>query len=162
MTSSMEEMPSEEKSKEFCEEITGAVTESARLRRHRSGLQELPHIWGQGWWPRGAPHVQGQARWPRWPTLRPRSGAAAGWATPRPRSGCWLRRATTRRRSGEPAKRSNPMSKEQRLRRNRRAKRSYSTFKVRRGGCEETLLVWGKEQQLRLLEQPWRDTRRPR
>ena len=31
----------------------------------------------------------------------------------------------------------------------RRAKRSYSTFKVRRGGCEEITLVQGKEQQLR-------------
>ena len=40
------------------------------------------------------------------------------------------------------------MSKEQWLRRRRRAKRSYSTFKVRRGGDEEILLVQGKEQQL--------------
>ena len=30
----------------------------------------------------------------------------------------------------------------------RRAERSYSTFKVRRGGCEEIPLVKGKEQQL--------------
>ena len=30
----------------------------------------------------------------------------------------------------------------------RRAQRSYSTFKVRRGGCEEIRLVHGKEQQL--------------
>ena len=30
----------------------------------------------------------------------------------------------------------------------RRAKRSYSTFKVRRGGCEEIPLIQGKEQQL--------------
>ena len=73
----MEEMPSEEKSKEFCEEITGAVTESVRLRQHRRGREELPHIWGQGRWPREAPHVQGQARWPRWATPRPRSGVAA-------------------------------------------------------------------------------------
>ena len=35
------------------------------------------------------------------------------------------------------------------LRRHRRAERSYSTFKVRRGGCEEKPLVQGKEQQLR-------------
>ena len=33
--------------------------------------------------------------------------------------------------------RSNPTSKEQWLRRHRRAERSYSTFKVRRGGREE-------------------------
>ena len=30
----------------------------------------------------------------------------------------------------------------------RRAKRSYSTFKIRRGGCEEIPLIQGKEQQL--------------
>ena len=30
----------------------------------------------------------------------------------------------------------------------KRAKRSYSMLKVRRGGCEEILLVQGKEQQL--------------
>ena len=32
----------------------------------------------------------------------------------------------------------------------RRAERSSSTFKVRRGGCEEIPLVQGKEQRLRL------------
>ena len=40
------------------------------------------------------------------------------------------------------------MSKEQRLRGHRRAERSYSTFKVRRGG-HEIPLVQGKEQWLR-------------
>ena len=40
------------------------------------------------------------------------------------------------------------MSKEQRLRGRRRAERSYSTSKVRRGGREEIPLVQGKEQQL--------------
>ena len=51
-------------------------------------------------------------------------------------------------RPGAAAGRSNPMSKEQWLRGCRRAKRSYSTFKVRRGGSEEIPLVQGKEQQL--------------
>ena len=51
-------------------------------------------------------------------------------------------------RSGEAAKRSNPTLKEQRLRRCKRAKRRYSTFKVMRGSREEILLVQGKEQQL--------------
>ena len=45
--------------------------------------------------------------------------------------------------------RSNPTSKEQWLRRHRRAERSYSMFKVRRGGGEEIPLVQGKEQRLR-------------
>ena len=44
------------------------------------------------------------------------------------------------------------MTKEQRLRRRRRAKRSYSTFKVRRGGGEEIPLVQGKEQWLCFAE----------
>ena len=52
------------------------------------------------------------------------------------------------------AKRSNPTSKEQRLRRRRRAERSYSTFKVRRGGGEEILPVQGKEQWLRFAGAP--------
>ena len=41
------------------------------------------------------------------------------------------------------------MSKEQRLWGRRRAERSYSTFKVRRGGREEIALIQGKEQRLR-------------
>ena len=45
--------------------------------------------------------------------------------------------------------RSNPMSKERWLHGHRRAKRSYSMFKVRRGGSEEIPLVQGKEQWLR-------------
>ena len=45
-----------------------------------------------------------------------------------------------------------PTSKEPWLRGCRTAKRSYSTFKVRRGGCEEIPLVQGKEQQLHFAE----------
>ena len=39
-------------------------------------------------------------------------------------------------------------SKEQWLRGRWRAERSYSTFKVRRGGCEKIPLVQGEEQRL--------------
>ena len=46
------------------------------------------------------------------------------------------------------AKRSYPTSKERQLYRCRRAERSYSTFKVRRGSGEEIPLVQGKEQWL--------------
>ena len=46
------------------------------------------------------------------------------------------------------ARRSNPMSKERWLCGRRRAERSYSTFKVRRGGGEEILLIQGKEKWL--------------
>ena len=45
---------------------------------------------------------------------------------------------------GGAAKRRNPTSKEQWLHRRRRAERSYSTFKVRRGGREEILLIQGE------------------
>ena len=41
------------------------------------------------------------------------------------------------------------MSKKQWLRGRKRAERIYSTFKVRRGGCEEIPLIQGKEQRLR-------------
>ena len=41
------------------------------------------------------------------------------------------------------------MSKERRLHGLRRAERSCSTFKVRRGGCEKIPFVQGKEQWLR-------------
>ena len=47
------------------------------------------------------------------------------------------------------AERSYPTSKEQWLRGCRRAERSHSTFKVRRGSGEEIPLVQGKEQWLR-------------
>ena len=60
-----------------------------------------------------------------------------------------LRRATARLRSGAAAERTNPTSKEQQLRRCRRAERSYSTFKVMRGDHEEIPLLQGKEQWLR-------------
>ena len=53
-----------------------------------------------------------------------------------------------RLRSGAAAERSNPTSKEWWLRGRRRAERSHSTFKVRRGSDEEIPLVQGKEQQL--------------
>ena len=51
-------------------------------------------------------------------------------------------------RSGAPPERSYPTSKEWLLRRRWRAKRSYSMFKVRRGGREKIPLVQGKEERL--------------
>ena len=42
----------------------------------------------------------------------------------------------------------NRTSKEWWLHGHRRAERSYSTFKVRRGGCEEIPLIQGKVQRL--------------
>ena len=43
------------------------------------------------------------------------------------------------------------MSKDRQLRRCRKGERSYSTFKVRRGGSEEIPLVQGNEEQLRYV-----------
>ena len=56
----------------------------------------------------------------------------------------WPRGATPHLRPGAVAGRSSPTFKEQWLRQHRRAERSYSMFKVRRGGCEEISLVQGK------------------
>ena len=56
----------------------------------------------------------------------PRSGAAAWRSYPTPPSP----------RPGAAAGRTNPTTKELWLRGHRRAERSYSTFKVRRGGAE--------------------------
>ena len=44
---------------------------------------------------------------------------------------------------------NNPMYEERQLRRRRRAERSFSMLKVRRGSCEEIPLIQGKEQWLR-------------
>ena len=61
----------------------------------------------------------------------------------------WLQSpATPRPRSGAAARRSYPTSKEQWMCGHRRAKRSYSMFKFRRGFCEEIPLIQGKEQRL--------------
>ena len=54
----------------------------------------------------------------------------------------WPSGPTSPLRSGAVAQRSNPPCKE--LHGCRRAERSYSTFKVRRGGGEEIPLVQGK------------------
>ena len=51
-------------------------------------------------------------------------------------------------RSGEAAERSNLTSKKRRLCGRRRAERSYSTFKVRRGSREEIPLIQGKQWRL--------------
>ena len=55
-----------------------------------------------------------------------------------------LRRATPRLRSGEEAERNNLMSKELGLLGQMRAKRSYSTFKVRRADHEKIPLFQSK------------------
>ena len=118
-------------------------------------LQWMAHKHGQ----EELPLAQGQGQRSRVATPRPRSVAAAersyttsemrdgsrelqvGTAQERPRG------ATSCPRSGAAARRSYPTSKEQQLPGHRRAKRSYSTFKVRRGSPEEIPLVQHKEQQ---------------
>ena len=98
-----------------------------------SGREELPHTRGQGRRPRTAAVVQEGPR----------------GATPHLRLGRRPRGTTPRQRSGAAAERSNPTSKVRQLRGCRRAERSYSMFKVRRGGGEEIPLIQGKEQWLR-------------
>ena len=60
------------------------------------------------------------------------------------------------------ADRSYSMSKKRWLCRHRRAERSHSTFKVRRGSGEEIPLVQGKEQWLPFAGAAMRDTPCPR
>ena len=78
-----------------------------------------------------------------YPTIEERGG---GWECQAAMAQEWLRGDTPGPRSQAAAERSYPMSKERWLHGHRRAKRSYSTFKVRRGGGEEVPLVQGKEQ----------------
>ena len=59
--------------------------------------------------------------------------------------GQWPRGSIPRPRSGVAAGRSYPTSEERWLCRRRRAERSYSTFKAKRGGGKEIPLVQGKE-----------------
>ena len=99
------------------------VAKTARLRWLRNGREELTHVRGRGWRPGGATPARGQGRQPGGSTPHLRSQAAA--------------------------KRNNPTSKEWWLCGCRRAERSYSTFKVRRGVGEEIPLVQGKEQRMR-------------
>ena len=61
------------------------------------------------------------------------------------------RGATPHPRAGAAAERSNPMSKEWRLG-HRRAERSYSRLKVRKGSHEEIPLLQRKEQRLCFAE----------
>ena len=76
-----------------------------------------------------------QERRRRGASARPRSGAAAerNYLTPEVRGS---------------SERRYPTSKERLLRGRRTAERSYSTFKVRRGGREKIPLLQGKEQRL--------------
>jgi len=67
------------------------------------------------------------------------------------------RGATPHLRSGAAAERSNTMSKEWQLHGLRRAERSYSMFKVRRGDSSKV-----RSSGCALLEQLWRDTSHPR
>ena len=72
--------------------------------------------------------------------LRKNAAAATDLAETQPRA------ATLCPRSGAAAQMSNPTSEEWWLHGYRRAERSSSKFKVRRGGCEEIPLIQGKEQ----------------
>ena len=93
--------------------------------------------------PRGQGQSSGGA------TTRPRPGVAAGrsYHTPEARRGSW-EELPARPRPGVLAERSNPRSKEWWLCGCRKAKRSYSAFKVRRGSGEEITLVQSREQRL--------------
>ena len=84
--------------------------------------------------------------WPWEATPRPRSGVATEMPRGRQRRRS-SRGELPRTRSGAVAKRSNPPPRSSCCG-GRRAERSCSTFKVRRGGCEKIPLLRGREQRL--------------
>ena len=107
------------------------------MRVRKGGGEEIPLVQGKEQWV----HFAGAAM-KRYPMSK------AKLMSPRLRSGVAAERSYPTR-SGAVAKRSNHTTKEQWLCGCRRAERSYSTSKVRRGGCEEIPLIQGKEQRLR-------------
>ena len=107
------------------------------MRVRKGGGEEIPLVQGK----EQGLHFAGAAM-KRYPMSK------AKLMSPRPRSGVAAERSYPTR-SGAVAKRSNPTTREQWLCGCRRAERSYSTSKVRRGGCEEIPLDQGKEQRLR-------------
>ena len=120
-------------------------TKRGRLRpRTKHSLQELPHIRGQGQKP-GGTHARGAVAKRSYPKSEVRGSSQECQAV---MARQLLRGATPSPRSGAVAGRSYPTSKERWLRWRRRAKRSYSMFKVGRDGCEEIPLLQGKEQWL--------------
>ena len=137
---------------------TGTLSAGGCNRHPKRGREELPHVRGQGQKP-GGPHTRRAAAKRSYPmsevrgsgqecqaataqeqlrgvTPRPRSGAVVKWANPGPRSGGWV--GIGGQRGAIPRWRSGWA-----------AVRRYPSSKVRSSGCP-------------LLEQPWRDTPRPR
>ena len=86
---------------------------------------------------------------PRGANPRPRSGVAARRSYPCPRPGEAARRIYPTPEVTGGSQEEQPHVQEWWLCGCRRAERSYSTFKVRRGSGEEIPLVQGKEQRLR-------------
>ena len=95
------------------------------MRVRKGGGEEIPLVQGK----EQGLHFAGAAM-KRYPMSK------AKLMSPRPRSGVAAERSYPTR-SGAVAKRSNPTTREQWLCGCRRAERSYSMFRVRRGGCEE-------------------------
>ena len=145
----------------------GVAEKSSPSPKFRVGSrEELPHVRGQGRWPRGTtPCLSSGAAKRSYPKPEVRAVAKRSYPTPEVRAGGreeqphaqgqphvrgrgQRRGATPCPRPGVAAGRSYPTSKEPRLCRRRRAERSYSTFKVWRGSHEEIPLVQGKEQRL--------------
>ena len=102
---------------------SGAAAESARLRRHRNGREELPHVRGQGQQWRGAT-----------PHRRPGAAARRTYPTPEARGRSWeeqphLQGAVAVRGAGGPRE-AIPWSMSEGT-----AVRRYPSSKVRSSGC---------------------------
>ena len=62
---------------------SGAAAESARLRQHRNGQEELPKSKVRGGGQEELPYFRGQGQWQGGLTPRPRSGCYTGARGPR-------------------------------------------------------------------------------
>ena len=101
----------------------GRPDELPHARGRGGGLEELPHNWGQGGGLEELPHVRGQGRQDELPHVRDQGRRDE---LPHARGQGWrLRRTTACPRSGA------------------LAERSYHTPEVRGGGLEELPHVWG-------------------
>ena len=135
------------------------LSQCRRLRRRTEhSREELPHVWGQGQKP-GGPHARGAAAKRSYLTSEVRGGgrehqAATAQeqlkgATPVWGQGWRPGGATPRTRSGGCTSTGGPRGATPCSRSGGEAVRRYPSSKVRSSGCA-------------LLEQPWRDIRRPR
>ena len=131
---------------------SGAVAESARLRRRRNSREELPCVQGQGRRREELPHVRGRVggreELPHAPKPRGRGREELPHA-PTPEAKSSGREDQPQARGQGDAWEDQPHIQGALAAQAQEAYRSYPTLKVRKGSGEEIPLIQGKEQWLR-------------